>query len=88
MKGKIDENGNLYIERGASLKIQFCPFVTDKSYKVENKLLPVPCGDWCPLFGEPKLEDGTNSAILDLCNHKQLFFDEFVDERKVEDEKD
>ena len=69
MKGKIDEDGNLYIERAGKMKQQFCPFDVK------------PCGDWCPLFGEPEAEFGTKSVILHICKDKMLFLDEFTDER-------
>lgn len=68
MKGKIGKNGSLYIERAENMTAQACPFSTDE-----------PCGDWCPLFGEPMRHK--NKWILNLCQ-PTLLFEEFVDERK------
>ena len=81
MKGKIDEDGNLYIERAGKMKQQFCPFDVK------------PCGDWCPLFGEPMDNTmswttvdghigGHKTTELELCR-KKLYFDEFTDERET-----
>jgi hypothetical protein len=48
MKGKIDGDGHLQIERKGELKRQICPFrFEDYSY----------CGQWCPHFGEQKWID-------------------------------
>jgi hypothetical protein len=71
MKGKIDRDGDLYIERAGKLKPQHCP-----PWNI------VPCGDWCPLFREVNLESkpGKESIVIDLCR-RQLVFDEFADER-------
>ena len=69
MEGKISEKGILYIERAGVMKLQGCPYGGDW------------CGDGCPLFGEPIPEQGTTSAILELCHGKKLFLDKFTDER-------
>jgi hypothetical protein len=79
MNGKISKESELHIERNGVMKPQFCPY---NPYGLRSDNGMTACGDWCPLFGDPRPEHGTASAILDLCNHKQLFFDEFVDERK------
>ena len=50
MKGKINSYGNLLIERAGKMKPQICPAGFD-----ENRL-PAFCGNWCPLFGEPRKE--------------------------------
>lgn len=85
MKGKIDENGWLNIERAGEMKEQECPFANM-------------CGDWCPLFGEP---DTTITKIAfmggTLVNEKaetrlkicraELLFDEFSDERVTDESK-
>ena len=70
MKGKINEFGNLSIERAGQLKLQLCP----DGYGAA-------CGDWCPLFHEPEHYQTKNQWTLDLCK-TTLLFDEFVDERK------
>jgi hypothetical protein len=76
MKGKIDKYGTLYIERAGKMKDQLCPYASECGS-------PIPCSDTCPLFGEPRPETGTASAILDLCQGKKLFFDKFTDEREA-----
>jgi hypothetical protein len=75
MKGKIDKNGLLQIERAGKLKGQFCPW-TD----TENN--PSSCGDWCPLFHEGNLisKPGKETIFIDLCR-RQIVFTEFADER-------
>jgi len=45
---QIDERGYLHLKRGDQLKLQCCPIATDGSREIQP-----PCGDWCPLFGEP-----------------------------------
>ena len=74
MKGKIDKDGFLWIERKGEWTKQFCPFVSK-----------VWCGHWCPLFGEPEFIDGHPRFIdghprLSLCR-KVLEFVSLVDER-------
>lgn len=70
MKGKIDKDGFLWIERKGEWTKQFCPFVSK-----------VWCGHWCPLFGEPRGERCAGEEIkLDICK-KTLFFSELTDER-------
>lgn len=68
MKGKIDKNGCLLIERrnGEYIK-QICPFKKDF------------CGDACPLFGEP--ENGGGYINIRLCQSVAQF-KYFGDERK------
>ncbi len=90
MKGKIDKEGILYIERAGKLKNTYCP------YQVEM----ISCCDECPLFGEPEVVkmiggggglDGSckieicNGKILyfiEICNGKTLNFEELIDERE------
>lgn len=84
MKGKIDSNGWLRIERSGKEKLQECPF-TQKTFQV-NDIVIAPCGDWCPLFGESVSETSvslgtTGRTLLPLC-HKTLVFDEFTDEEE------
>ena len=76
MKGKIDKYGNLYIERGDKMKSQSCPFKEKRERDYFEK-----CNDKCPLFGEPKLEIDGKSAIIEICDGKTLFLDQFTDER-------
>ena len=89
MKGKIDINGWLRIERGGKERLQECPFM-QKAFEV-NDIVIAPCGDWCPLFVEPMDNTlswttvdghigGHKTTELELCR-KKLYFDEFTDER-------
>ena len=78
MKGKIDINGHLYLERAGVLKGQFCHYAR----------LLVFCSDKCPLFGEPYAaeigyldgRDGEQRIILSLCKREWSFVD-FEDKR-------
>lgn len=69
MKGKIDKDGLLEIERGGKIKSAKCPF--DFSAR---------CGDWCAKFGEP-LSHVTGRKMIEICHGQTLYFDEFEDER-------
>ena len=78
MKAKIDQYGNLWIERGGVMKKQWCPYsVANHNGDIEL----TECGDWCPLFQEPGYNGGVVTIVL--CN--SVFDagkpDEFVDER-------
>jgi len=61
---KIDMYGNLLIERKGKLKKQFCPktlLTTSDEYADEYaEAEKRPCGDWCPLFGEPIQHNSQN----------------------------
>jgi len=74
MKGKIDKDGFLWIERKGEWTKQFCPFVGDCNDW---------CGQWCPLFGEPFSKINHAGAELSLCK-RTLYFDTFKDERGQE----
>lgn len=97
MKGKIDKNGWLTIERSDTERPQLCPVA---AYNPDIDFSR--CGDWCPLFGEPVTstteyitydEKGTTNAsstphktcltTLQVCNNRTLIFDEFTDERAI-----
>jgi len=69
MKGKIVSRGALFIQRGDEERETCCP------YSGEQQLT---CGDRCPLFGEPQVQNGI--TVLELCN-AVLYFKEFEDER-------
>jgi len=78
VKGKIDKAGILFIERGKRMAVQNCPFKECR------------CGDWCPLFSEPRQvaldtlyqSDKKVEAILIICHGRTLVFDHFTDERE------
>ena len=86
MKGKIWIDGHLMILRGREMSPQNCPYAQRHT----------PCGDWCPLFGEPyphteranptngldRRMVETGQTVLMLCQ-TALIFDEFTDERKA-----
>ena len=87
MKGKIVKEGWLQIQRKGEFKEQYCP----KRIEHIERL----CGDWCPLFGEPEVQHFTNTElsnghqivndrkiVINICQDKQLRFDEFEDERE------
>ncbi len=92
MKGRINQYGNLYIERVRGENAQICPF-HDHDNVFYGRFYR--CGDWCPLFGEPYPHterrnhfnaldlstELTGKTALSLC-HKTLIFDEFTDERE------
>ena len=84
MKGQINEGGNLYIERAGKLKAQGCPTQKDSI-----------CGDWCPLFREPKVSKWMGSPDPDEKDRElnpkhwdlticmaTIYFDELIDKRK------
>ena len=61
MKGKIAEDGILWLERGGKLKTQECRF----SYAGDEDFFY--CGDGCPHFGEPEeLSYRTGMAKIDV----------------------
>ena len=71
MKGKIGRKGALFIGRPGNeeFSTQYCPYNADDAA----------CGDWCPLFMEPK-EKHTGQTELKICK-ATWYFDEFTDER-------
>lgn len=84
MKGKIDKDGTLYIERKGKYKCQCCPIPEIKG--MEGVVSG--CGDWCPLFGEPVATTtehypDDDYITLTICNNRTLIFDEFTDERAI-----
>jgi hypothetical protein len=74
MNGAIDKDGNLHIERGGELLAQSCKFVSIDEYAIDYY-----CTHFCPLFGEPWVNNG--KTMLELCQGRILKFDSFVDER-------
>lgn len=96
MKGRINQYGNLYIERVRGENAQICPF-HDHDNVFYGRFYR--CGDWCPLFGEPyphteranptngldRRMVETGQTVLMLCQ-TALIFDEFTDEREKTDE--
>ena len=83
MKAHITSAGFLELERNGKIKPQICPMNGNRHM----------CGDYCPLFGEPKREEVTritfkgtsetlltDNAIITLCNGTQICA-EFTDDR-------
>lgn len=61
---KINSFGSIMVNRGESLKKQFCPFrkyVNPGTGKTESAF----CEDACSLFGEPAVSDGI--VTIKLC---------------------
>jgi hypothetical protein len=70
MKIKINAAGFLHIRRPDEWQEQTCP------------VCETPCGDWCPLFGEPEVSE-MDYVVLEICQGRQLWCSakDFVDER-------
>ena len=86
MKGKIDKDGNLLIERGGFLGTASCPFAVwtiSQNAPIQHSNEFMPCGHWCSLFGEPFSKINHAGAELSLCK-RTLYFDTFKDERGQE----
>jgi transcription elongation factor Elf1 len=73
VKGKIDRDGWLWIERAGEMKIQECPYQS----------CTAKCGDWCPHFGELEkiVEELTVYLYISCGCDKTFAFGEFTDER-------
>jgi len=93
MNAKINNEGYLEIERAGTPRLQICPMVMSRGL-VRKDLLhkDIPCGDWCPLFGEPydvKIKSEQDSSILvykfyiELCSGRILRLKGIEDERKI-----
>lgn len=85
MKGRIDMDGILWLERAGEIKRQKCVFTMtlNRPEELEPYYESKGCGDWCPLFGEPK-QTRKGEIELTLCHNFHVFKSEdFVDEREV-----
>lgn len=71
MEGMISQSGLLYIKRGALIQEQHCPHSREHLH----------CGDWCPLFREPEVPEGSSVTMLKICNNTILYFNKFRDQR-------
>jgi len=78
MKGEISKEGNLKIMRGNKMVYQNCP----KTIETGQVQPYNPCGDWCPLFGEPSHCEIFEGTQLDICEDRSLYFNEFTDHRQ------
>ena len=77
-EGKINKDGELYIKRGAKFVQATCKNHSKDGYYQY-------CTHDCGHFGNPELynmslKEGPQ-IMLDICEHKTLFFDKFTDER-------
>ena len=72
MKGKLDEDGCLWIERRGKFVKQYC---ADTAHLVEEKeeTVMVPCGDWCASFGEPQFVEEQKKMRLVICTGIWMF---------------
>lgn len=75
MKALIEKDGNLSLERGGIMKLQFCPFAPEKD--------TIQCGDWCPLFNTSLLTiNGIYFHSIELCKKEyHIAQDDFTEER-------
>ena len=76
MKAKIDKDGNLWIERKAGWKLQYCPFGSPG-----GQYGPARCGDWCPLFEEDTDSVTHHSFVALSCSHNSTRYEVVSDER-------
>lgn len=68
MKGKLDKNGNLHIERAGKMIQQYCHYASGSK-----------CSSFCSNFRELGTPQGL--TVLALCQGIELAFNEFSDER-------
>lgn len=61
MKIRIIKQGHLIFKRKNTWTPQICPYGSN----VEDE---IPCGDWCPMFGEPVFNN--SMVCLQLCQVK------------------
>ena len=85
MKGKIDSQGFLHTERAGVMKQQECHDINDGTEVYSRNQngqpevimnIPKPCGDWCPLFGEPSFGYKTETTPNDdgiTFNSKKIY---------------
>ena len=85
MDGKITKDGELIIVRQGKKIKQECPFANSTNTVVY-------CGHHCPLFGEvtykdmivtgrEKKSEDCKKYRLDICQNKDLIFENLTDER-------
>lgn len=66
MKALINSQGNLEIERNGKLRLQKC----------KNMTFDVPCGEWCPHFGEPEIYTYEPPRwALEICESRVLRYE-------------
>ncbi len=72
MRIAIDGHGYLNLERAGIMKNSVCPFASADSFLY--------CGDWCPHFGEPVVNDNT-SFLQITCGDGKMIYGEIADNR-------
>jgi hypothetical protein len=74
VKIRIDKEGYLSVLRGSKFRDQSCPYHGGA------------CGDWCPLFHEPRFTGNKSGGgvALEMCSDPIWYckVEEFVDERE------
>ncbi len=82
MKGMINKQGVLHIQRAGYMQAQDCPYSSVPNDKYRK------CGDWCPLFSEPiylgKDRIGgipVPSFDITICQDRTIRFNGFYDGR-------
>jgi hypothetical protein len=86
MKIRITTEGALQRERKGTLKEQYCPY--EVHGVSPGYMVHMPCGDWCPLFGEPVpcfADRKDSEGSLQLCNGRVLEYAEAEDLREEEE---
>lgn len=83
MKIIISEKGHLYIFRGNRYREQYCPYSA-----LDSNGFGARCGDWCPMFGEPRMTSVIlNEGYLDVCHGNPLRGEPLMDEREKKESK-
>ena len=75
MKRLKEASEELYRENANRIdkfKKQHCPVNTDPTAY---------CGDWCPLFGEPRISGNLGRGALLLCQQIAIRFNKITDKR-------
>lgn len=81
MKGKINNEGILEIERAGRFKKMECRIAGLGFGDLGHDPMACLCGDDCPHFGEPEYYEKRH-VIIEICQSRFLSFDEFEDQRK------
>lgn len=71
MKGKIDSQGDLYIDKGNGMRSQMCPYSRFEEY----------CGLHCSMFITNYYEDLTHKPhmrMVILCNGSTIYFEKEI----------
>lgn len=87
MNGKIDNWGNLCIERAGQMKVMECRIGGNVPSGYYDHFEA--CNHNCPLFGEPDKQETTFPegchTTLTICHGVELTFSTFTDERRSDE---